>query len=316
MGLTYRHRLRRSTPNRTCVRRAWRGRPCSLTGDPLCSRRSPCRRRCPLTAKRFPVFDDIVSTSDVVAAAELVAEARARPAPVGLDHSILPYSVGEYAWNLRTASGCPFSCSYCQDRSAQRTLDEIDGGLYRLAPLLEPETHIHYCDSVLGRTARRVVAVCDVIERLDHGMRLSRDLRPELLRPELLSALVRAGFSEIRVGLDSADQNFLTDNDRTARATALTEVLTRVKSSWADLYVSVYLVTGLPGSTAATLPKNLSLIDDLLTDGLADQIKHHLYVPYPLDGFPTSHSDVRVTNGLGTVRPEQVPLLRVGCRRL
>lgn len=248
-----------------------------------------------LTASMFPVFDDIVGVPDVLAAARLVGLSNGPAAPpAGIDYRGLPHPVNEYAFNLQTVSGCPFSCSYCHDQTMPRSLEKLDGGLGQLTPVLAPGTHVHYADSVLGGSLPRALRVCDAIERCEHQLMLSCDLRPEFVRRELLSSLVRAGFREIRIGLDSADETVLAGTKRTARARALPAVLERVKSFSEDIYVSVYVVTGLPGSTRATLPKNLELIDYLVSADLANQIKHHLYVPYPRDDSPGGPPGVRV----------------------
>jgi len=52
-------------------------------------------------------------------------------------------------------------------------------------------------------------------------------------------------------------------------------------------------VTGLPGTTRGTLDRNLRIVERLLEEQLADQIKHHLYVPYPTDQCRTGSPGVR-----------------------
>jgi hypothetical protein len=60
--------------------------------------------------------------------------------------------------------------------------------------------------------------------------------------------------------------------------------------------VSIYLVTGLPGSTQATTEANIDMIDRLLGSRLVDQVKHHLYVPYPTDSPSATHSKVTIVD--------------------
>jgi len=249
-----------------------------------------------LTRARYPgVFDEVVSGFDVDAAAALVGEppaALAAPAR-HLDYDLLPRPLREYGVNLMTASGCPFTCNYCQDRLVPRLRTAPDGGLGDLLDRLPRGTPVHFCDSVLGGGARRAMEVCAALAGLDHGMVLSCDLRPELVSVPLLEALGRAGFGEIRLGLDSADSDVLVTARREVAPRRFPRVLQTIRDT-SELYVSIYMVTGLPGSTHATLQSNLDVVACLLEERLADQIKHHVYVPYPTDRCHTGTPEARI----------------------
>lgn len=248
-----------------------------------------------LTRRRYPVFHQVIPASGEAAAGALVGRLPQELAcpRVELDYGLLPYPVAEYGLNLMTATGCPFSCLYCQDALAPRTHRALDGGLGELMGQLPPRTPVHFCDSVLGGSPARARRVCEALADLDHGMALSCDLRPEYVRPDLLQLLAAAGFVEIRIGLDSADEAVLAATARSARPSQLPRALELVREQ-AQLYVSVYLLTGLPGTTPRTLDRNLAVVHHLLAQGLADQVRHHLYVPYPTDRCHTGHPDVRL----------------------
>ncbi|MGH8900532.1 MAG: B12-binding domain-containing radical SAM protein [Egibacteraceae bacterium] len=248
-----------------------------------------------LTRRRYPVFHQVIPVFEEAAAGALVGrlpQEFARPL-LELDYDLLPHPVAEYGLNLMTAMGCPFTCMYCQEAVAPWTHRPLDGGLADVMGQLPLRTPVHYCDSVLGGSPTRALQVCKALAALGHGMLLSCDLRPEYVRPGLLEALVAAGFVEIRVGLDSADEAVLAATGRSARPAQLPRALELVREL-TELYVSVYLVTGLPGTTPRTLDQNLDVVHQLLSQGLADQIRHNLYVPYPTDSCPSGHPDVRL----------------------
>ncbi|MGH3921623.1 MAG: B12-binding domain-containing radical SAM protein [Pseudonocardiaceae bacterium] len=248
-----------------------------------------------LTRQRYPVFHQVIPTFEEAAAGALVGrlpDELARPV-LELDYTLLPHPVAEYGLNLMTATGCPFTCLYCQDGLVPRTHRALDGGLAEVMGQLPPRTPVHYCDSVLGGSPARARLLCKALAELGHGMLLSCDLRPEYVRPDLLELLVAAGFADVRIGLDSADETVLAATARSARPNRLPHVLELVREL-TDLYVSVYLVTGLPGTTLRTLDQNLDVVHQLLSQRLVDQIRHHLYVPYPSDSCPTGHPDVRL----------------------
>jgi hypothetical protein len=250
-----------------------------------------------LILKRFgDAFDDVVDGYEEEAAGRLMGLPPRRPPLPGcrLDYRLLPHPVREYSINLMTATGCPFRCTYCQDRLLPRITGDLDGGLGELVGDggLAPGTPIHFSDSVLGGNVPRAMKVCQELAQLDHGMVLSCDMRPEFANAQLLGQLQEAGFREIRMGLDSADADVLLTAGRMAKPRRLSQVLERIRDAAPGLYVSIYLVTGLPGTTGATLDENVAIVHRLLEHGLADQVKHHLYVPYPLDSCPSN--DIRV----------------------
>jgi radical SAM superfamily enzyme YgiQ (UPF0313 family) len=252
-----------------------------------------------LTSKAFEgAFDEVVDGFEADAAARLVGGAPGglRLPAERLDYGLLPRPLQEYGLNVTTTTGCPFACSYCQDRLAPREVASLDGGLGRILDRLERGTPVHVCDSVLGGGVLRALEVCRALAGLDHGMLLSCDLRPELARPWLLDALGTAGFREVRIGLDSADEGVLASAGRRATPARLAEALESIRER-SDLYVSVYLVTGLPGSTTATLERNVAVVEQLADRGLADQVRHHLYVPYPTDRCPSGDPRVRLRTG-------------------
>jgi radical SAM superfamily enzyme YgiQ (UPF0313 family) len=243
-----------------------------------------------ITQARFPQFDVVVAARGEKAAAVLGSVARgAIAAP---EYDLLPHPLAEYGFNLMTREGCPFSCNYCHDRTIAGREFDLDGGLRLVAPELPAGTPVHFCDSIFGGTAARALAVSSQLARIDHRMSLSCDLRCEMVSAGLMRALTEAGFVEIRIGLESADPAVLRSARRSALPDAVVRSLELVRKV-SSLYVSVYFVTGLPGSSLAAGTANREAITQLLRERLADQIKHHIYVPYPRDTHPRHHPDVR-----------------------
>lgn len=245
-----------------------------------------------LTHWRFPVFDAVVRDRDTNAASAL-ATVIEQPRDYSLPYHVLPKPVQRYGINLMTTEGCPFSCAYCQDRLIAHGEGRFDGGLTDLVDVLEPRTPVHFCDSVFGGGRRRTLEICRVLRNLDHALLLSCDIRAELLTPDIATALEAAGFVEVRIGLDSADEVVLREATRKATPSRLLIALETIKEH-TNLFVSIYLVSGLPGTAEQTWEQNLDAVEHLLRARLADQVKHHLYVPYPTDVIPNGGFGVQL----------------------
>lgn len=61
-----------------------------------------------------------------------------------------------------------------------------------------------------------------------------------------------------------------------------------------DLYVALYAITGLPGTTRQIQDKTLDDCDELLHKGLVHEVKNMLYVPYPMTGVNYQERGVKI----------------------
>lgn len=59
-----------------------------------------------------------------------------------------------------------------------------------------------------------------------------------------------------------------------------------------NMYISVYMLSGLPGSAEYDYELHRYVIQELFMHNYIDQIKHHIYVPYPTDYTNDAHPDV------------------------
>lgn len=258
-----------------------------------------------------PAFDLVVTKSERAAVAELLDMAVDR---VEDPQSYITYDqlqLPNYALNILSGSGCSFRCRYCHDSYAnylplpqdlfqrwfKTTVNAIHNfrGRGKAYPL-------HFCDSELGGgSAVGAMRVCESITKAapGHGLLLSCDLRPEqvLDDPErLLRALAEAGFRELRIGLDSSSDRVLEGLERTATRGKFYEAVARIRELerkyGQPFYLSTYVVTGLPGSRLELDQQTTRFVTELLEKGRIDEIKHHLYVPYPCDNEAFPHNSI------------------------
>jgi radical SAM superfamily enzyme YgiQ (UPF0313 family) len=236
-----------------------------------------------LTRARYPIFDRLCTGYEQEAAEAIAGRPLTPVYEPYADYSLLPAPLHTYAINTFSTMGCPFHCSYCVDGMAPRFCAAKDGQIGMMKELLPPRNLIHFFDSVLGFSKEGLLRVCENLQKAEHPFLLSCDMRADLLSPPLLREMEKAGFVEIRLGMESADQNVLDRSQRTLSVNKFLEQIRMIRES-SGLYVSLYSITGLPGTTRETQETTLKFCDYLFREQLVDEIKNSLYVPYPMEG--------------------------------
>lgn len=241
--------------------------------------------------EKYPVFDKFNVGYEMVAASDL-AGFPIKQHGEHLDFSLLPLPLEEYAVNTFTSLGCPFNCDYCADGRAPK-LCVSDNAMLSQMKCLPQRKLIHIFDSVFGYSTERALAICKNLQNLNHGFLLSCDMRAELMTEQLVHEMVKAGFVEVRLGIESADEELLSGNGRTLKPSRCIETLKMIREN-SNLYITLYSVTGLPGTTISNHERTLDMFHKLLIKHQADEIKNALYVPYPYDDIDYSARGIRI----------------------
>lgn len=247
------------------------------------------------TKKRYPMFDQFITGYEKDASEKIVGKKLNNVDDIYVDYSILPKPLKEYAINTFTTLGCPFSCRYCVDRLAPRFLAQPDGNISVLKKLLPDKTLVHFFDSVLGFSAEGIVSVCEKLQSAEHNFILSCDMRADMLNPQLLDCLMKAGFKEIRLGVESADEELLLKNNRTLSFEKFQNQIKMIREN-SNLYLTLYSITGLVGTSFKSQELTLEYFDRLLTDKMVNEIKNALYVPYPMNNLDYEKQGVFITD--------------------
>ena len=245
------------------------------------------------TAIRFPVFDKLSIGYELEAASHLAGKDLQDVVNTYADFSLLPFPLKEYAINTFTAAGCRFKCSYCVDGRSPHFEAMRDGQIREMKQLLPERNLIHFFDSVLGYSQRGLHEVCTAIKKTEHNFLLSCDMRADILTKELVKEMEEAGFVELRMGIESADQEILKKNGRTLQTDVLYDTLQLIREH-SGMYITLYSITGLPGTTKEAQESSLQYFDMLFKRQLVDEIKNTLYVPYPVEGVDYSETGVRI----------------------
>jgi radical SAM superfamily enzyme YgiQ (UPF0313 family) len=159
------------------------------------------------------------------------------------------------ASGLVTSRGCPGQCTFC-DRtvfgnhlrmlSAPRILEQM-----RLLRDRYGMREICFYDDTLVAHRSRLEELCNLLIAEPLGISWSCNARVNLVTPELLQLMGRAGCWQIAFGLESGDQELL---DRLCKGISLAEGERAVQwAREAGLAVRAFFIIGLPGETTETL---------------------------------------------------------------
>lgn len=234
------------------------------------------------TIKRYPIFDIYVDKTDIEAAEAISGIRMKDTTDYYVDFRLLPYDMREYLINTTSTLGCKYECKYCQDRFVQYQEVSDDGFISFFSKVLQPKSCIHFFDSVLGVTKQRAIKVCDAIKKTDHQFILSCDMRAEYIDEGFVKRLSEAGFREVRMGIETIDEELLFRNNRTLIKERLLKAIDTLRSN-SNIYITLYSMTGMPGSTIKSYDKTKAFFSYLLECNFVDEIKNCIFVPYPKD---------------------------------
>ena len=189
------------------------------------------------------------------------------------DRSMIPNNLYRYPLAMHrpvttvfSSRGCPYGCTFCDKstfgstwraRSVDNVLAEIDEIIhrYRIKSLI-------FYDDLFTLNKERVVGICEEILRRGYKLDWKCEGRVNMVDPDVLRLMRRAGCSMIAYGVESANQNgldYLNKNmsvDQIENAFALT--------AQAGIRTMAYFILGIPVETYE---------DELKTVALAKRIK-------------------------------------------
>ncbi|HKS59482.1 MAG TPA: radical SAM protein, partial [Thermoplasmata archaeon] len=150
-----------------------------------------------------------------------------------------------------TSRGCPFDCSWCskptfgrtyRQQSVERVLQELRAlkAQYRV-------DYVRFCDDVFGIQRTWLESLLDRMISESLELRFECLARVDLLKPDLLGRMRRAGLERVYVGVESGSQKML---DLMNRGTKLKQVERTAAALRAEgIRQFWFLMLGYPGET-------------------------------------------------------------------
>ncbi len=208
---------------------------------------------------------------------------------------------------IRTATGCPFRCSYCasllvsgpfRERDPHEIMEEITA-LYGMGV----RSFCFYDDALLVNFDSRLGPVLERV--IDSGIRASfhtpNGLHARLLTSRAARLMARAGFETVRLSLETVD---ITRQLATGGKVSCQEVEQAVayllEAGMRPESIGVYLLAGLPGQELSEVEEGISFVKSL---GVRPYIAEYSPIPRTIEwqrleemGLVSERMDPLLTN--------------------
>ncbi|WP_029915095.1 B12-binding domain-containing radical SAM protein [Pelobacter seleniigenes] len=167
-----------------------------------------------------------------------------------------------------SSRGCPYSCSYC-DRSVFRRTFRYNSAdyLYRHLAYLKDRfgiRHINFYDDQFTFHRGRVEEFCRLMIERPLGMTFNCAVRAEHVDRELLQLMKAAGCWMVSLGIESGDEELLSQHRQNANLDLLAETIRTIKSC--GIRTKGLLMMGLPGENEASIRRSMEYVYSLPID--------------------------------------------------
>jgi len=184
---------------------------------------------------------------------------------------------------ILTSRGCPARCTFCANHVTGRRFRHRSAG----AVVAEVQGYHDLCgvtflpcwDDALTANRKRLFALCEAFEQeLDFQFTWSAITRANLVTPELLAAMRRAGLVHVNFGVESGDDDVLKAIKKGIKTDHVVRALEQAKA--AGLSTACNFMVGFPQETPAALERTLRFMERIapLVDAFSTL---GVLVPYP-----------------------------------
>ena len=183
-----------------------------------------------------------------------------------------------FSLNIIASRGCPFRCNWCAK--------PIFGDSYHLRPAMEVAEemslltekygadHLWFADDIFALNRHWVQEFADAVEKLNCAIPFKIQARADLLIPETVHALKRAGCSEIWMGVESGAQKILDAMDKGLRVDQV--VAARKNLLQEEILACYFLQLGYPGESWDDVQKTITLVRDTRPDDIGVSFSYPL----------------------------------------
>lgn len=179
--------------------------------------------------------------------------------------------------SVQSSRGCPAACTFCDIRKTKfraRSPETVVGELKQLVELGTRD--FFFVDDTITVDKKRVLKICELIQKEKLEIEFKVSSRTDMVTPEILTALKKAGCYRIHYGVESATPRLLdylekgSTPERVRRAFKLTRE--------AGIQTYAYMMIGIPTETREEMFRSVDFVTKVLK---ADYAQFSILTPYP-----------------------------------
>jgi radical SAM superfamily enzyme YgiQ (UPF0313 family) len=202
---------------------------------------------------------------------------------------------GYFSMNLVSSRGCPYRCNWCAkplfgDSYHHRSAAAVAAEMEFLKRSYQPD-QIWFADDIFALSARWTQEFAASVESLNAQVPFKMQSRCDLMTPNTVAALARAGCAEVWMGAESGSQKILDAMDKDTRVAHIGEARDNLRDH--GIRACYFLQFGYPGETWDDIQATIRLVRDTKPDDIG------VSVSYPLPG---TRFYERVASQLGSKR--------------
>jgi len=187
---------------------------------------------------------------------------------------------GYFSLNIVASRGCPYRCNWCAkpiygDSFSVRSAAAVAAEMQQLKYGYGAD-HLWFADDIFGLRPKWVRELAAEVENLDAALPFKMQSRVDLMTPENVSALRRAGCTEVWMGAESGSQKILDAMDKGTRVDQIAQARENLRRE--GIRACYFLQFGYPGETWQDIQSTIRLVRDTRPDDIG------VSVSYPLPG--------------------------------
>jgi radical SAM superfamily enzyme YgiQ (UPF0313 family) len=165
---------------------------------------------------------------------------------------------------VQTMRGCPFRCSFCNQRNQVVNFVSESKVIEELSCLKDDDySAVFFDDATFTVNRKRVLSLMTTIVERGINLRFAAQTRSDCIDEPLVAAMARAGFTYLSFGLETTDEYALTQllksRSPVNHLTATTNAVGLCKKY--GIRSCLNLIVGLPGETTASLSQTFDFVN-------------------------------------------------------
>ena len=185
-----------------------------------------------------------------------------------------------FSLNMVSSRGCPFQCNWCakpiyRNNYRVRSPQSIASEMLYLKTTLRPD-HVWFADDIFALSPKWTSAFADAVERLESQIPFKMQSRCDLMTPDTVGALRRAGCAEVWMGAESGSQRILDAMTKSLRVEQIYSARENLRRR--GIRACFFLQFGYPGETWLEIQETIRMVRETAPDDIG------ISISYPLPG--------------------------------